>query len=818
MTFSFWEKTSDKELKVVTDRTITNYVLDSRYETIFGESSTLYCFKNVADVLVSFKCQENSNLVSIGQYSFYQCTALQTVDLSSCTRLKTINESAFYGCSSLSSINFPEGLEIIDQSSFQLTALTSITIPSSVLILGYAAFRECNRLKSVTFLPNSKLQIINNNCFLYCPLTTLTIPTEVSQFTGMIFNGNPKMESIVVEKENKNYVSDEMNRYVVNSDRTTFVYFASAIKGSFTVPEGITTIGACAFTSSCLDSIILPDSVTQLSVYVFIRSTVNSITMPDTVNNIGEASFMYTSKLKSINLPSHMKTLSKSLFMYSGIVNITIPENVTTIQDGAFSNCYSLQNVILSKNLQTIGGNVFPSKNNINFEFGGDSAIYIDSQYLLMDKSNTYISLYLGSGQNTIDIPSTVKTIKYSAFFGKLDITTVICSGESQLERIENYAFCNCKFLSSFFNFPNIKYIGINAFAFTRFSNALSFGSDFYKVEESAFLNCFLIPSISFSSSVPLEIGAKSFYQCSSVSTLIFKMTNTAKINDEAFYGLSKLQSVTFPNNIVSYGSYCFSVCGIEQISFDNNKISSSSFSTGMFKDCFNLRSLTIPSNVNIIGSLSLSNISVTNLDIPDSVREFGIQCFKSCVHLVSININSNSELNIINYGVFEGCSVFSKISSFKNAYFMTDYGALYDASRTRMIVYPPASPNRYFALAYTITSIADSAFIGCIYLESILIPDNTVTSIGRSAFSGCINLKSINIPLSVMEIGEDSFLGCKNLHCGSILFQNKTSSFRAQLLRAGVNSNVLSTCERQTCRSTYYSVQYFLCAVFIIL
>ena len=59
-----------------------------------------------------------------------------------------------------------------------------------------------------------------------------------------------------------------------------------------------------------------------------------------------------------------------------------------------------------------------------------------------------------------------------------------------------------------------------------------------------------------------------------------------------------------------------------------------------------------------------------------------------------------------------------------------------------------------------SVTSIGDSAFAYCKYLQSITIPDS-VTSIGDSAFFKCEKLKSIIIPDSVKHIGNNAFSGC---------------------------------------------------------
>lgn len=62
-----------------------------------------------------------------------------------------------------------------------------------------------------------------------------------------------------------------------------------------------------------------------------------------------------------------------------------------------------------------------------------------------------------------------------------------------------------------------------------------------------------------------------------------------------------------------------------------------------------------------------------------------------------------------------------------------------------------------------TVTSIGDSAFVGCTGLTSIVIPDS-VTSIGDLAFSSCAGLTSIVIPDSVTSIGDSVFYAWSDL------------------------------------------------------
>ena len=63
----------------------------------------------------------------------------------------SIGDSAFYYCSSLTSIAIPEGVTSIGEGAFYYCSdLTSITIPKGITSIGYGTFRHCSSLTSIT--------------------------------------------------------------------------------------------------------------------------------------------------------------------------------------------------------------------------------------------------------------------------------------------------------------------------------------------------------------------------------------------------------------------------------------------------------------------------------------------------------------------------------------------------------------------------------------------------------------------------------------------------------------------------------------------
>ena len=82
-----------------------------------------------------------------------------------------------------------------------------------------------------------------------------------------------------------------------------------------------------------------------------------------------------------------------------------------------------------------------------------------------------------------------------------------------------------------------------------------------------------------------------------------------------------------------------------------------------------------------------------------------------------------------------------------------------------------------YSGNTYSITSIGNGAFISCIGLTSITIPE-TVSFIGYCAFIGCSGLTSVAIPEGVTSIEEETFEDCTGLT--SVTIPNSVSTIKS--------------------------------------
>lgn len=147
-----------------------------------------------------------------------------------------------------SNIDIPQKIDIfsvtqIGDSAFYQNPCASVSLPSTLKVIGDSAFYRCHNIKEIT-IP-AKTVSIGNNPFFRC--------------SGL--------ETIRVEEGNPNYCDIDGILYDV-AGITLIAYPEGRKETVFEIPEGVTSIAEEAFGySSDLQTIIIPESVTNFPNY-----------------------------------------------------------------------------------------------------------------------------------------------------------------------------------------------------------------------------------------------------------------------------------------------------------------------------------------------------------------------------------------------------------------------------------------------------------------------------------------------------------------------------------------------------------------------
>ncbi len=146
---------------------------DVKYISNYAFFDTDASASKIPTYLKKIAFAEGSNCSSIGQNAFYGCSSLTSVDFSNCKTLSTIGNYAFRNCNLISSINFSNCLELtsIGSNVFAVcSSLTSIVFPDNLSEIGIEAFDSCSSLESITL--NKELRNINSCAFRDCSSLT----------------------------------------------------------------------------------------------------------------------------------------------------------------------------------------------------------------------------------------------------------------------------------------------------------------------------------------------------------------------------------------------------------------------------------------------------------------------------------------------------------------------------------------------------------------------------------------------------------------------------------------------------------------------
>jgi len=620
-----------------------------------------------------------AGITSIGDYAFINCEKLTSVTIPD--SVTSIGNYSFRDCRKLTSVSIPQSVTSIwYQAFYYCSALQSLTLPEQLTYIASYAFENCNALESVSipetvswigahafdcaalttvYLNNDLVLSSFSSAFDYNKVSVIVLGDRVS-VNSTSLNSGYRLSYINVSDNNPNYQSIEGVLY----DKTaTSLIKCPALKRTVTIPNSVKSIGNFSFYScKYLTSITIPNGVVSIGIYAFEDcETLGSINIPDAVTYIGDGAFIGCALLTSMTIPDKVTSILQGTFKdCRSLMSVTLPHSLSSIGDSAFSGCSSLESINMSTTVSSIGSSAFASC-----------------------RSLTYVNL-----------PDSVSKVQYSTFKDCISLISVRIP--ASVKYIASQAFSGCSTLT------NVCYLGT--------SNPNSESSDIFEgcnelvnvtVTNNYILGTFCGKGVSKKDSCPsLIVEGTCGSSCSwtlDSATGFLHITGNGEITNPTWDKYNAgIKSVTIENGFTSIGGFrnCYS---LKTLSIPD---SVTHIQDSTFRDCIKLSSVILPSSLISIGETAFYNCSLLkSVTIPDSVSSIGTGAFACCARLSSVNI--------------------------------------------------PKS------LKY----IKDETFFRCSSLSSLTIPESVV-SLGHSAFCFC-SFERLIIPGSVSSIGDYAFANC---------------------------------------------------------
>ena len=379
-------------------------------------------------------------------------------------------------------VTLREGTLGVADKFFAGSALTHVSLPSSLLHIGGHAFESCFDLTSVD-LPDG-LESIGEWCFFNCPrLSEISLPASLAEIGTYAFNG-----------------CTGLSRVAYDAPRAGGEYLFSGCSGltEVTLGQPVRVLPAGIF-SGC--------------------SALQAVKGGENLEEIGTDAF-YGTGLSSFVFPSTLRLLGSSAFARTGLTEVVLPESLDSIGGHVFSDC----------KLERLSVNGSPARMDAGAFYG------CEVQRLEWNVPETEVSFSWGIDCKEAVIGSNVRTLPGN-FLGNSDVASVTFEAPSSLSLLPAKAFYECRSLVSVTLPAVLEEIRASAFQDCTGLQEMEFPEGMTAIGEKAFYRCTGLKRLGFPTTLA-SIGTEAFSECTGLEEIDCPIVQPIPINITEFWNV----------------------------------------------------------------------------------------------------------------------------------------------------------------------------------------------------------------------------------------------------------------------------------------
>lgn len=145
----------------------------------------------------------------------------------------SIDDKAFFGCTELASVTFPETLKTIGANAFAgCFSLKNVELPDSVTEVGKGCFMSCTELESADF--GEGISVVPENCFYACTALNSFDFDNITEIGAQAFYGCGELSGAYIPPNVASFGEDSIGRHysIRNNGTETISGFALRFDGN----------------------------------------------------------------------------------------------------------------------------------------------------------------------------------------------------------------------------------------------------------------------------------------------------------------------------------------------------------------------------------------------------------------------------------------------------------------------------------------------------------------------------------------------------------------------------------------------------------